>query len=130
MIENQEMKAAGLLLFVGSINIDGYKIENIYGFSDIVSFEEGKGYGKRLIEEIKNYCYLNNLIALAWCNKRNRKFYQNCGLTVIEDLVKFFEYHGEKDVGDDDVLLISKDEEIIARFKNIHSTVNLPIAHW
>jgi GNAT superfamily N-acetyltransferase len=83
--KDHEIKAFGMLKPV-TLNYSSIEYP-IMGIGNIMALEKGKGYGKLLMEHIKNYLKKHNLVGLGNAYKTNLEFYKKCGFTFIPGFV-------------------------------------------
>ncbi|MBN1969545.1 MAG: hypothetical protein JW870_09280, partial [Candidatus Delongbacteria bacterium] len=65
---------------------------SILGISRIIAIEEGKGFGRAVMDSIKNYLVENDKIGMGFCNPSKSMFYSKCGYTIMPNAQNNFEY--------------------------------------
>lgn len=101
-------------------SVEGVKFMNqkisFMGIADIVSVEQGKGYGKILMKHIIEYLFMHEQKGIGFCRRSNSGFYKKSGLSISKDMVKQFRFINngkmEKNVWDDDVIHYLADDLI------------------
>ena len=63
-----------------------YKIAELVGF---VAVEILKGYGKDLLSYMGDNLKSRNIEAIGFCKNKNSTYYENCGLRIFYDSVRF-----------------------------------------
>jgi predicted N-acetyltransferase YhbS len=93
--ENEEILAFGRLKPI-SIYIDDQE-HKVMGIAAIISIIKGKGYGKKLVQEISNYLKTHNLTGIGFCGAHITPFYQKCGFQIIKNGQRRFIYIDDND---------------------------------
>lgn len=86
--ENNEIKAFGMLKPV-TIYFSS-KEYKIMGIGNIMALEKGKGYGRLIMDHIKEYLEKHNFVGIGNSYKDNFEFYKKCGFTLVPRLVDRF----------------------------------------
>lgn len=79
------------MLIPVELHIDKNKY-SIWGVSTVASLEQGKGYGKILMNSIKDFSTKDNKIIVGSCDAKNTEFYRKSGCEIWEDGRKNFVY--------------------------------------
>ena len=64
----------------------------IEGIADMVSAHKGKGYGKKVMNEMVHYLEEKGETGIGFCSSRNSPFYMKCGLEIAKDKLGDFLY--------------------------------------
>lgn len=117
--KNNHMLAIGCLKSVKIKFLE--KVYPIKGVGGIVSLVQGKGYGKALMQKIREFLKQENLMGIGFCTRKNNPFYQKCNVFVEDDLIHRFVHkdgngnlHYNQD-GDDDVLYFNDKYSLIQK---------------
>ncbi|MBA3872504.1 MAG: GNAT family N-acetyltransferase [Anaerolineae bacterium] len=86
----ESVKAFGMLKPLNIIH-DGKQCP-ILGISNIIAVEKGRGYGKLLMQAIKEYLVSKHMNGLGFCDHEICPFYVQCGFQIIEGLSSRFQY--------------------------------------
>lgn len=90
LYSNQQIASFGRLRPI-SLQVEGGKWQ-IQGIADIASVQKGKGFGKLLVNEMKNWLRENGEIGIGFCEPETSLFYQKCGFTIYPGLTSKFWY--------------------------------------
>lgn len=77
-----------------SLNYDSTSLD-FYAISSIVSLEKGKGYGKKLMLEIKKFLNDKGCMGMGFCSLKNSEFYRKSGYEVVKDITDIFQFKEE-----------------------------------
>lgn len=129
--EDREIKAFGSLQDIDLI-IDKLTLP-ILGIKGVASLEEGKGYGKSLIEAMVKYAKENEEILVGFCDPKNRGFYIKSGLKVKENGNLNFVHKkedGSEHTDDGDVIYYSEFKNEITKAIEEGKRIYHLIPHW
>lgn len=88
--KDQEIQAFGMLKPVTLYSSS--KEYKIMGIGNIMALEKGKGYGKLLMDHIRNYLDEHDFVGIGNSYKTNFDFYNKCGFRFIPRVVDRFVY--------------------------------------
>lgn len=129
--ENQELKAFGDMEDV-ELHFDNLTLP-ILGVGGIASIEEGKGYGKLLMQAMVSYAKENEETLVGFCDPQNRGFYLKCGLKIKEDGNLNF-IHKKEDgteiTDSGDVLYYSENDNEVTKAIESNKKIFHLIPHW
>ncbi|WP_426277384.1 hypothetical protein ACN9MN_18220 [Chryseobacterium sp. S-02] len=80
----------------------------------LVAAQKKKGYGAKLVEYFRDYVIRNNILAIGFCQRELRPFYEKCNIEILYDKGKTVkERIGAEwvDAGDDDILIFNVSEK-------------------
>ncbi len=77
----ERIDAMGALLKITPVFFDEEEF-TIYAFVNVISNQQGKGYGKRVVTAMRNYVIGKKLTAIGFCFPRFSGFYEKCGLKI------------------------------------------------
>jgi len=113
---------------------------HVLGIADVVSVVRKKGYGKRLMKEIKKYLKQKKKTGIGFCFRKNSGFYRKCGFGIARNQVARFVYknkkkktYGDIDINkaDVDVIYFNGKDFFADKFlKNKKQDVKIYIPHW
>jgi GNAT superfamily N-acetyltransferase len=108
---------------------------DIQGIADVVSVVRGKGYGKILMEDMRDYLVRNGKTGIGFCERRNSVFYRKCGFKIARDLVRMFVYKNSegqiiKNKEDDDVIYLDGKDRFMERVIRSKENVLIPCEYW
>lgn len=132
--DNNTILAFGMLIPI-EILIENHKYK-IWGISTILSIEKGKGYGKYLMQQVKEYAANENKAVVGSCSKRNTDFYRKCKCTIWENGIQNFIYinqDGEEiKENDDDVIMFFYDDKnnILKNAMDNNKLIYHYFPHW
>jgi len=111
------------------------KYYNIFGISNIVSVIKKKGYGKILINKMRDFSLQRNKTAIGFCGEHNIKFYQKAGINVKRNLKnRFFYNYGSKKENkghmQDPVIYWEGKNKFITKIMKTKSLIKIPCEHW
>jgi hypothetical protein len=117
-----------------SINYKGTKY-NILGITEMISIVKKKGYGKAMVNAMKDYLTKKRKTGVGFCGHGVSSFYDKAGLKTKEKLARrfFYDYGGEKKnfrKRDLDVVYWEGKDKFITKVLKTKSLVNLPYEHW
>lgn len=105
----------------------------ISGFGGIISIEEGKGYGKALMQSMINFANDNEETLVGFCDPKNRDFYIKSGLKIKEDGNSNFVHkkeNGAESIDTGDVVYYSEiDNEITSAIEE-GKKITILVPHW
>ena len=97
-----------------------YKIAELVGF---VAVEILKGYGKILLDRVGANLKYRNIEAIGFCKNKNSTFYENCGLRIFYNSVKFIREMKDgkwfTPTEDDDIFSLTLSESTIPLFEKL-----------
>lgn len=108
---------------------------NLFGISNMISIKKGKGYGKILVQAMKDFLIKKQKTGLGFCHKGNVKFYKKSGL-IVENKLKnrFFYDYGDskenKDAMQDFVLYLEGKDNFPTKVLKTKSLIKIPCEHW
>jgi len=105
--ESHQIKAFGMLKPV-TITYQEQSF-HILGIGNIIAREKGKGWGKTLMTNIKDYLEQESRIGLGFCDKPVVGFYQKCGYDIVEQLSTRFRYQYAKETNGRETLKNPRD---------------------
>lgn len=85
------------------------QVFNVHEFVGFVSIVQGKGYGKELITRVRETLKKQGSECIGFCFKRNRGFYEKCGVRVLEDYAKYFMEPADADGS----MQVSVDDDVV-----------------
>lgn len=91
LYEDNTLKASGVLIDVKPIEFNREQF-SIFGICGIIALEKGRGYGKQIMEAIKNYLITNHKTGVGFSGLKLRGFYEKCGFKVDTTSFKRFKY--------------------------------------
>ncbi len=98
--------AMGALLEVKHVVFDG-KEYTIYGFVNVVAKEKGKGYGRQVVQAMKESLTIHDKTGLGFCMLKNKRFYEKCGFNINTSSTQRFVYRkGTKRITNQDGQII------------------------
>ena len=104
-------------------------VYSILGISRVLSVEKGKGFGGKLVEEIREYVLSKNMTAIGFCSKKD--FYKKFGYEIEEDAMNRFLYNGEGEYYTSNVLYLRGQDYFVENFlKYKNEKVRIEIPHW
>jgi len=109
---------------------------SILGLATLISTERRKGYGKRLVLEMKRYIELSGKAGIGFCNKKLTEFYKDCGFGIIVDGTSRFLYKDNNNLvkdpwgGGDVIYVEGKDGLITKILENPGVDVISHRKHW
>lgn len=89
--EGGDLLAMGQFELIEPVKFDGEHY-SIIGIGGIVSNERRKGYGRMIMNAIKEFLMANDQIGIGFCAMENKAFYERCGFTVDVGLITRFVY--------------------------------------
>tara|TARA_Y100000310_G_scaffold129185_1_gene128334 strand:+ start:492 stop:1049 length:558 start_codon:yes stop_codon:yes gene_type:complete len=108
---------------------------NIFGMGNMISIVKRKGYGKILVQAMKDFLSKNRKTGLGFCSKKNTKFYQKSGI-IVEGKLKnrfFYDYGNPQEnreaMGDFVTYWEGKDK-FVSKVLRTKSLVKIPCEHW
>jgi hypothetical protein len=108
---------------------------NLFGISNMISIKKGKGYGKSLVQAMKDFLIKKQKTGLGFCHKGNVEFYKKSGL-IVEGKLKnrfFYDYGNSKENKDamqDFVLYLEGKDKFPTKVLKTKSLVKIPCEHW
>lgn len=104
---------------------------SIFGIATVIALEKGKGYGKLLMEEIKDYILKSGKTGLGFCNKTITIFYEKCGFGIIKEGQKRFHHSAPPRFQDSDAVYIGGKDDLIKKlFEYPHENAQVSRPHW
>jgi len=105
----------------------------IWGICSIISIEKGKGYGRKLIKSMINYCRKTGKSALGFTEKT--EFFKKVGLGTKKDFIKRFIYKNPETQeelidNDGDGIYYSDQDNFIKKVLSTKSKVYIEVIHW
>lgn len=97
----------------------------ILGIATIIATVRGRGYGSRLMTEIKTYVRRSSLSAIGFCNSSTAAFYQKCGYSILTDGLKYFTFRDAAGhtvpsrYASGDVLYIDGRDQLMGRVRQV-----------
>lgn len=126
-----------LVSFCTLRSISVYLDENEYqilGLQAVISIVQGKGYGKALMQLVKNYAHEHAKTVIGFCEKTNADFYRKSGLQVFDDGCEVFAYiqPDGKEYYDcpGDVIYLNGKDNFMSRVSKQRLKVKHYIPHW
>lgn len=132
---NHDIKAFGMLKPVTIT----YRDESfrILGIGNIIAREKGRGWGKKLMTEIKGYLKQVSKIGLGFCDKPVVGFYETCGYDIVEQLSTRFRYQYAKETNGRetlknprDILCYDADQTLIRTLCSSDDLVYINVPFW
>lgn len=108
----------------------------ILGIADMVSPVKKKGYGKKIVKAMIKYAKSKNIEAVGFCHKKNKEFYEKCGLEMDMNSKRQFVFRNKKgkkcrnEYDDYAIYLKIKGGLMEEVLKNPKEEVLIPIKHW
>jgi hypothetical protein len=97
-----------------------YQIAELVGF---VAIEILKGYGKVLLEKLADNLKSRNIEAIGFCKNKNSAYYENCGLKIFYNSVKYLREMKDGEwytpTEDDDIFSLTLSDNNIPLFENL-----------
>lgn len=78
---NDVILAMGALWEVKPVIFNGEKF-SFFGVLNVVANIKGKGYGKQVVTEMREYIISHNFTGFGFCMPKNTAFYEKCGFTI------------------------------------------------
>lgn len=129
---NEDILAFAMLIPV-ELHIDENKY-SIWGISTVASVEPGKGFGKMLMNAVKNFANKDNKIIVGSCVAKNTEFYRKCGYEIWEEGQKYFVYatdQGQEQLDEEGVIYFYLDQQdIIKNARNSNKMIYHYFPHW
>ncbi len=130
--DSEQIVSFGMLIPI-DIFIDKQKY-SIDGIATIFSTIRGKGYGKYLMERMKEYIISRDKIAIGFCENKNTEFYKKCGYGIWKNGIDNFIYIDEnnnevKDEGGD-TLYIDNSEQTLENAIQSDKLIYHYFPHW
>ena len=91
LIEEETIFALGELIPIEPIEFAG-ELFDILGIGGIVANKKGRGYGKLIMQAIKDHLAAVDKTSVGFCEGRVKGFYEKCGFKVEIDLIERFIY--------------------------------------
>ncbi len=107
---------------------------NIFGISNMISIKKGKGYGKILVQAMKDFLSKKDKTAIGFCHEGNVGFYKKSGL-IVEGKLKnrFFYDYGDskenKNAMQDFVIYQEGKDKFPTKLLKTKSLVKIPCEH-
>ncbi len=101
------------------------KSYSVLGIADIASEEKGKGYGRVLMEKLRNYLVKNNETGVGFCAARNSGFYQKMNFTTDRELFKRFYSKNHEDKEDDFIFFLEGKTKLISDMLKIRGEAEI-----
>jgi len=131
LVEADSTKAFGLLKPVGITYAD--KSYRVLGIANIIAVEKGKGYGKVLMQVIKNYLTSQNMSGIGFCDATVCEFYAKCGYQIIDGLSTRFQYiHGQREKLDAErgVIYFDGGDALISKLLENDDLISTDVPLW
>lgn len=131
--KNNKIVSLGLLRPV-KIKYLGKKY-NLLGISNMISIVKKKGYGKILVQEMKDFLSKRGKTGLGFCSKKNTTFYKKSGV-IVEGKLKnrfFYDYGNSKENKEamsDFVIYWEGKDKFVTKVLRTKSLVKIPCEHW
>lgn len=108
--KEEKILAFGELVPIEPIKFDG-EIFFVLGIGGIVTNEKRKGYGREIINAIKDYLKACDKTGVGSCALHNKGFYEKCGLGIDPFALKRFVYYraGKRIINTTDDCVIYQD---------------------
>lgn len=108
---------------------------DVLGLSGIVSLEREKGYGKDLLDAVKDYLDPIGATSVGFCEPNNAPFYTKCGFETDATIAKNFVYIDAegKEIIDTEQLVVYRDgaNRFVSQvLEERDVSVHIPIPHW
>lgn len=108
---------------------------NLFEISNMISIKRGKGYGKILVQAMKDFLIKKQKTGLGFCHKGNVEFYKKSGL-IVEGKLKnrfFYDYGNSKENKEamkDFVLYWEGKDKFPTKILKTKSLIENPCEHW
>lgn len=102
LTKNNKIYSMGGLLKTEPVIFDNSEF-CVYGFVNITANIKGKGYGKIVVLKMMEFLKVQDATGIGFCNPKNAKFYEKCGLVVNSTITSRFVYlNGSKRITNQD----------------------------
>jgi len=92
---------------------------SVLGIATIVALKKGEGYGKKLMQKMKEYIENTGKTAIGFCSSSMSGFYEKSGYGILKDSVKRFVYQDDSgrlpSAMGEDVIYIEGADGLIAK---------------
>ncbi len=108
---------------------------NIFGISNMISIIKKKGYGKILVQAMKDFLSKKEKTGLGFCSKENTLFYKKSGV-IVEGKLKnrfFYDYgNSQKNIEamKGFVIYWEGKDKFVTKVLRTKSLVKIPCEHW
>ncbi|MCK5449486.1 hypothetical protein KAI32_01330 [Candidatus Pacearchaeota archaeon] len=108
---------------------------NLFGISNMVSIKKGKGYGKILVQAMKDFLSKRGKTGFGFCSNKNTEFYKKSGMIVKRKLKnRFFYNYGDsrenKEAMQDFVIYWEGKDKFVTKVLKTKSLIKIPCEHW
>jgi hypothetical protein len=113
------------------------KVYNLFGISDVVSKQKGLGFGKLILQKMKEYSESTNKTLIGICERENSDFYMKSGFKVIPNHAELFlipDMNGQKVSYKGDLVYVERSDmfitHVVENKQAIFDKVYLPYLPW
>lgn len=102
IVDKNKILAMGGLLKTEPVIFNGERFR-LLGFVNVIANDKGKGYGKAIMTNMKEYLVTQNITGIGFCKPENKDFYEKCGFSInTTSTPQFICQKGDKRIKNED----------------------------